>query len=71
MLLPGRSLMQVWRKLLEDVSGQINADLNSELFGRARRRSIVRDVGIGDCDRSGIPKISEKLNWVWGCRHEL
>ena len=24
--------MQVWRKLLEDVSGQINADLNSELL---------------------------------------
>ena len=61
MLLPGRSLMQVWRKLLEDVSGQINADLNSELLGRARRRSIVRDVGIGDCDRSGIPQDFGKI----------
>jgi len=53
--------MQIWRKLLEDVSGHIDAELNSELLGRVCRRSIVRDVGIGDCNCSGIPQDFRKI----------
>ena len=61
MLLPGRSSIQIWRKLLDDVSGHIEAELNSELPGRVSRGSIVRDIGSGNCNRSGIPQDFRKI----------
>jgi len=60
-LLPGRSAIQIWRKLLDNVSGHIDTELNSELPGAVCRCSIVRDIGIGDCNRSGIPQDFRKI----------